>query len=308
MCDPETDTCVECLDSTEDCEAPTPACDPDSHKCVECVENGDCAEGVCDPETHLCVECLVENDCEEPTDLCDPEQHFCVECLENTHYLDPQAAFCDAGSCIPCQSNDECARLTGTTVCDVAAGECVECTGTDYASCGVNEDDEPLVCNSATRTCTTEVEHGSGTCKPCVADAQCPLGQLCVLQTFNDEEVGYFCLWKEGETEYGAPAECFANGRPYVDQLVDAESIDGEVATICGLRTSTCPALNDFSSKNCATEGTPDDSSCGIDAPNDAKCVQVSGSSYRCTIRCLSTEDCPGTECNTTPLDWVCEL
>lgn len=132
----------------------------------------------CNEETDTCVECLVTEDCDAPTALCDPDQHFCVECLDNTDCTDPQSSFCDAGSCSPCQTNTDCGHLAATTVCDVPTGECVECTGADYASCGVNEDDEPLVCNSVTRTCTTEVEHGSGTCKPCVADAQCPLGQL----------------------------------------------------------------------------------------------------------------------------------
>lgn len=309
VCDETTDSCVECLDSAEHCEVPTPACDPDNHECVECLETTDCDEGVCDAATHQCVECLENNDCEAPTTLCNPEQQLCVECLGPSDCGDPQASFCDAGSCSPCQTNEDCAHLADTTVCDVGTGECVECTGTDYASCGSNEDDEPLVCNSLTRTCSEDqVEHGSNTCEPCVSDANCPLGQMCVLQTFDGQDVGYFCHWLEGDTEYGAPAECFANGRPYVDQTVDAVSIDNQTADICGLRVSTCPARNDNSDKDCAPEGIPDDSICGFDPPNDAKCAHVSGSSYRCTMRCNGNDDCPGTDCNTGPLEPVCEL
>src|SRR5690606_2485778 len=183
VCDGATGECVECLDSTEHCAAPTPACAPATHECVECVETSDCATGVCDPTAHACVGCLESSDCAAPTPFCDLEQQECAECLENSDCTAPEAAACDAGSCSPCQSNADCEHLSGTTVCDVAAGECVECTGTDYASCGLNGDDEPVVCDSRTRTCTDQVEHDRGLCVACVSDANCALGQLCVQQT-----------------------------------------------------------------------------------------------------------------------------
>ena len=307
VCDPATDTCVECLDSTPHCGVPRPVCEPDSHECVECVENGDCDTGVCDPETHVCVECLENENCEAPTLLCS-DQHFCVECLETNDCAESTASWCDDNTCAPCQTNDQCAHLPNSPVCDVGSGECVECTGTDYASCGVNEDDEPLVCDSLTRTCTDQVEHGGGTCQPCISDTHCPLGQLCVMQVFDDLEVGYFCFWHEGDTDNGAPETCSSASRPYVEQVPNVTSIDQQVANICGLRSSTCVARNQFSTKDCGTI-VPDDSLCGVAPPEDAVCAAFGATEHFCTMTCLNDFDCPlGSPCNTTPLVPHCEL
>jgi len=307
VCDTATDTCVECLDSTDHCDAPTPVCNPESHACVECLDNDDCDAAVCDPATHQCVECLETNDCESPTPLCDTEQQLCAECLDNADCTDPLEATCDAGSCSPCQSNADCEHLTETTVCDVTEGECVECTGTDYASCGVNDDEEPLVCDSLTRTCAAEVEHDRGLCEPCLADANCALGQLCAMQTFEEQELGYFCFWERGASEGGAPAGC-GTARPYVDTLATTTSIDGTVADVCGLRTSTCVARSQFSDKPCGTT-TPDDSLCGVAPPADAICVEFDTDVHRCTMTCLSSDDCPiGSSCNTAVANPYCEL
>lgn len=292
VCDEAADTCVQCLVSAEHCEAPTPACDPESHECVECVETADCDAGVCDAEAQHCVDCLGSEDCEAPTPLCDTEAQLCVECLGNADCTSPLEAYCDAGSCSPCQSNADCAHLTGTTVCDTAAGECVECTGTDYESCGLNDDDEQLVCDSLSRTCTDQVEHGVGLCDPCVSDANCALGELCAMHTFQSQELGYFCFWKEGDTENGAPLACGDVGsRPYAKQLPNTTSIDQQVGTICGLDVSTCTARNQFRSKECGTTAG-DDSLCGVSPPDDAVC-RMYNASFRCTMTCRSDDDCP---------------
>jgi hypothetical protein len=307
VCDPATDTCVECLDSAEHCGAPTPACHPDTHECVECVETADCETGVCDPGAHACVECLESEDCDASTPHCDPEQQVCAECLESADCTNPLEAVCDGGSCVPCQSNYDCAHLAGATVCDPAAGECVECTGTDYANCGLNEDEEPLICDSQTRTCSTEVERDRGLCEPCLADANCALGQLCVMQTYEDQELGYFCFWERGASEGGAPSGC-GSARPYVDTLANATSIDGTVADVCGLAVSTCVARSQFRSENCGTT-TPDDSLCGVAPPADAICVEFDTDVQRCTMTCGSDDDCPpGFPCNDAVANPYCEL
>jgi hypothetical protein len=169
----------------------------------------------------------------------------------------------------------------------------------------------PLVCDSKARTCTTKKKASAGLCLACVSDAQCTAGKLCVEEKFGaqPQSVGFFCFYKQGDTANGAPADCFADGVPYAKTLVNQTSIDGATADICGLRSSTCVARNQFSSKDCATANAPDDSKCGFATGKDSKCDQVGASAnYRCTMTCLSNDDCPGTTCNTGANPAVCEL
>ncbi len=264
---------------------------------------------VCDPESNTCVQCLGPLDC-DPSLICDTDTNVCVECLGNTDCIEAGASKCDGGVCVGCGVSEDCSHIDGKTVCDADASECVECTGTDYSACG-EELGVPLVCDSVARTCTVNEEHAAGACQECVSDAHCLLGQMCVLQTYGEPEqdVGYFCFWKQGDPEGGAPEDCFTGAHPYAGVTLDAMSVDGQVADICSLRTSTCVARNQFSSKDCKSGGVGDDTLCGFDPPADAKCDQVGVSTnYRCTLRCLSNEDCPGVACNTGALQPYCEL
>jgi hypothetical protein len=135
-------------------------------------------------------------------------------------------------------------------------------------------------------------------------------GELCVLDTLETatgtKSVGYFCHWKQGDTSNDAPADCFTMGRPYV-HLRSTMSIDGEAANVCVLRVSSCAANADFSAKDCAPDGTPDDGLCGVASPSDAKCVPY-GIGYRCTMTCGSTDDCPALSCRTNVSPTVCAL
>jgi hypothetical protein len=211
---------------------------------------------------------------------------------------------------VKCTSNDDCAHVAGKTVCDTAAGECVQCTGKDYASCGMDMG-TPLVCDTKARTCTTKKKGSSGLCQTCASDAQCSAGKLCVEEKFGNQaqSVGFFCFYEQGDTANGAPADCFADGMPYAKTLVNQTSIDGTSGDICGLRSSSCVARNQFSSKDCATASSADDSKCGFAPTKDSKCDQVGASAnYRCTMTCISNDDCPGTTCNTGVNPAVCEL
>ncbi len=276
----------------------------------------DCPEGcqspkpVCDRGT--CVECSDEVPC-DGDELCDDGK--CVECTEDANCGDPNAARCAAGRCVACEEEqDDCGHIADKHVCD--AGKCVQCTGKQFADCGLTNG-VPLVCDSLLRTCSPYKEGSAGgPCQPCVSDAHCPLGQLCVLQEFGDsgEDVGYFCQWVAADTINGAPAECYSlQGRPYVD-TIGVVSIDRDEAEACVLRTSTCKALNEFSAKDCRSTGTGgasgDDSLCGFDPPNDAKCDQVgSTSSYQCSMRCISSDDCPvGVTCGPGSGQRYCDL
>jgi hypothetical protein len=257
-----------------------------------------------------CVECSNEEPCKGEA-LCDDDGE-CVECLANAHCKDPSRAACVDGACVPCgdDGDDDCAHFSDKRICD--AGECVQCTGKKYEYCprlgGVAQ-----VCDSNSRTCSGYQERSAGgLCKPCVSDAHCPLGQLCMLQEFGEagEAVGYFCQWEAGYTTSpnGAPQTCLP---PYVGLKEGAESIDETLADVCVLEASTCEALNDYYDV-CATTGTGgasgDDSLCGFDAPNDALCVQAGTGNYRCTMRCNGDDDCPVGTCNKGVIPFRCNF
>ncbi len=261
--------------------------------------DGACAgtKPVCKESTDTCVQCLAPSDCVTATAMkCDTGKNTCVECLASTDCLGATAAKCDAGTCVKCTTNDDCAHVAGKTVCDAAAGECVQCTGADYASCGMSGG-KPLICDSKARTCTNNKEHSADRCIPCVSDAQCALGQLCVKEQFGapKQDVGNFCFWQQGAPAGGAPADCTLPANiPYVAALKNQTSVDGKMATICGLRSSTCIARNQFSSKDCATSNAGDDQKCGFAPSNDSKCLPFGASQFRCSMACVSGDDCAG--------------
>jgi hypothetical protein len=306
-----THTCVQCTVKS-DCGADAPACDVQAHACVGCLVRTDCKAPTpaCDVSTNTCVACTAHTDCKGTTPRCDTETNTCVACLEQADCVDPTASRCDAEThtCKPCGENSECSAITGRNVCD--GGVCVQCSGKDSTACGTSSG-VPLVCDSKLHTCTTRKQRSSGLCGTCVSDKECPLGQLCVLDTVStgqtSKQVGYFCHWKQGDTANGAPSDCPTQGRPYI-KVADAFSIDGEAADVCTLAVSSCTANGEFRNKNCAPTGTPNDTLCGAAAPNDAKCVSF-GASYRCTMTCGSDDDCPvGFPCNTSVTPRVCTL
>jgi hypothetical protein len=267
---------------------------------------------VCESITNTCVECTAHSDCRGATPNCDAATNACVECVEQADCSAPTSSQCDPAdhTCKPCSVDNDCSEIAGKGVC--LAGACVECTATKTTSCG-SDKGTPLVCDSLEHVCTTAPARSAGLCQPCVSDAQCALGQLCVLDTIGSgkaqKPVGYFCHWKQGDIANGAPADCTDGGRPYVRVVSDVTSIDGETADICGLAVSSCPANNEYRDKNCAPSGTPDDTLCGVSAPADAKCVQFGTTTYRCTMTCLSQDDCPSqSTCNTTVSPRICSL
>ena len=168
----------------------------------------------------------------------------------------------------------------------------------------------PLVCDSLKRSCSTSKQHSTGLCQSCVSDAECNLGQACVLDRYGTpaKDVGYFCHWKQGDPMGGAPANCFSGGRPYAGVQNNATSIDGAISNVCTLAVSSCVALNQFRSKDCAVASAPSDALCGVSPPSDAKCGSVDGLNFRCTVTCLSDADCPGTVCDLGVAPRVCRL
>lgn len=300
VCDEDSGECVECLEHN-DCEAPTSVC-TDDRRCVRCTEDEHCPNSApaCETDNNTCVDCTDSAlHCGGDTPLCDVGPHECVQCLENSDCTDPAASRCSNGSCVPCTGPLHCAHLDDLGVCDASSGsgECVECTGTNYQACGTDSvTSQPFVCDSLNRTCTDRTQSSSGLCGECVSDAECPAGQLCVLQEFESATIGYFCMWRRGAGVGGAPSSC-TSARPYFKAVSDSQSIDGITADVCTLAVSTCPAHSHFRNAeiDCAPGGVPDDSLCGAPAVSDGYCRPLpppEQDSYRCTVACGTSDDC----------------
>ena len=306
--------CVQCL-ANIDCTAPTPHCV--GYACSECTTNTDCqdpARPQCTDGT--CTTCTDDNACtdrpEGPhciTAAADPAAGTCAPCTTHAHCENPTPECATDHTCKACTGNDACTDRAGKTVCDVStdqafAGQCVECTGTQYAGCGTDATSgKAFVCSSLTRQCSEERLHNNGLCQACGSDAACALGQRCVRQTFKGDEFGYVCLWAYGSNEGGAPVTC-GTARPYVNQRDDVPSIDGELVGVCGLRATTCEGLAAFSSTPCAA-----DDACGLVNEDDGLCRQLVAGTNLCTKPCTSSLDClPDYACNTGVGPRVCDL
>jgi hypothetical protein len=78
-------------------------------------------------------------------------------------------------------------------------------------------------------------------------------------------------------------------------------SISGVMTSVCTLRSTTCPALNQFDMLDCTdgtAPGTTDDE-CGHPGVDDGLCRRRSSTTNRCTVPCLSNDDCrTGSTCN----------
>jgi hypothetical protein len=194
---------------------------------------------------------------------------------------------------------------TSLTVCN-AEHVCVACTGLDYAACGKDGQEHQRVCNSLTQQCSQQTEQSQGLCAACDSDAACGRGQRCAQQRFGGQAVGYFCFWEQGAE--GGPTGC-RTARPYVQTQANAASIDGHVGTLCVLRSTTCPALSQFSTEQGSCGNSNDDQACGVSGLDDALCRQFDATSYGCTVPCGSSDDCvSGFSCNTTASPRYCDL
>ncbi|MCP3139844.1 outer membrane exchange protein TraA family protein [Pyxidicoccus xibeiensis] len=192
-------SCNCCPNGTQ-CAALTPGASP---SCVECTSNSQCAAGQqCDPLNGRCVdsipECNTADACGPSCAKCPGERPFCldgevcVQCRNDMECGDGQ--FCLSGECTASTTDRHCgARGTAcegdTPFClsdgSVQGSACVGCR--DDADCGSGQ------CNPTTRTCdnagacAVTCDQGlvcDGTsCVQCFADAHCPCGGTCDLET-----------------------------------------------------------------------------------------------------------------------------
>ena len=290
---PEDPTC-ECWIPTEDRLDTACECTRDPSTCPDGAVPGDGGRdaGVDAPVTGDGGPC--PDGCEAPTALCDVALGRCVACLENSDCTDLAAPRCDTtdGTCQPCDDSSQCTGRVGTEVCataGAAAGSCVQCTLDDATACSGN------VCNARMGVCTTETPGDTPVCRPCVADAQCEPGMLCVDMMYGGSDVGSYCLWTIGAPSPGPAGDC-TTARPYVQPMAGTESVDGMTATVCTLALTTCAAVSDFRTggrggTSCELDGDPDQ--CGLDGEDDAACVVFGASTNFCTLPCTSDVDCP---------------
>ncbi|MGC4064033.1 MAG: hypothetical protein QM784_05220 [Polyangiaceae bacterium] len=343
VCDSESDRCVACLDDTDCHVAGRSVCSTDrrcvecnttaqcvaepsrpvcaENRCVQCATSAHCVgdplRSVCDPSSRQCVGCVNHEDClDEGARSCDPRTKLCVACLSSDDCTKATASRCNPEShtCTSCAADEDCSHVPGKGVCD--SGTCVECTGKKNQACGTS-DGVALVCDSLAKTCSkVHRVQSSGLCQPCISDLQCRKGQLCLAQSYKGEFLGYFCFWKQGDTENGAPVDCaLKSNRPYVNLQSNVSSIDGEQANLCTLRSvTTCKAIHQYSAVDCAPNGVAEPELCGVVPGEDARCVPFGATQYRCTSACLSADDCVGSDtgssisCDTGTTPRVCTL
>jgi len=302
------------------CSGTKPYCDVLRGECVQCRAQMDCATGFCDVAAGKCVECLGDDSCVDPAASSCSSTGVCSACADNSQCAHiPGKNVCSAGACVACAAHSDCplqdlaqcsaqsssctactddaqcAHIPGKNVC--SAGACVQCTGTKAEACGA------FVCDSMSKTCSTLTAGTADLCQPCVSDAHCKPGRLCVQEIVNGKMLGFACFWKKGDAQNSAPANCSPDGRPYARAL-NATSIDGVTADICTLKVSSCLALKQFGNDIC--KGTDDMTTCGAVPGVDARCVSAE-TGFKCTMTCGGNEDCIF-NCDTSPTPRTCNL
>ncbi len=194
--------CVECTADDDCTDSDTPKCNTETNTCVECIESSNCSEEqVCrgnkcttcqteeecqakgttyhcsnastciqcfdnqvwDDESRECVECLSSADCknsEKPQ--CNTDTNTCVECIESGDC--EEALVCRGNKCTTCQTEEECQakgtsyHCSNASICiqcfdnqvwDDESRECVECT----ADSDCTDTPNTPKCNTATNQC-----------------------------------------------------------------------------------------------------------------------------------------------------------
>jgi hypothetical protein len=332
-CNMATNTCVACTASNVmGCPSGMTAC-TDDHRCVQCIDGTSCtAPTVCDttpgsPRINQCVGCVSAANCSGPTPACDAMSQTCAVCTTaDRRACTPTQPDCDVSGVAACTCNGtsctnvtasrcnlvsngceactvagDCAHLSATPQC--RTGTCVQCLNNTH--CAANQ-----ACNTATNRCVPITIGGAGRCETCLRDTQCGAGMLCVPMTYDDPSTpasdpvaaGFHCLQRQATV---AGADCI-NTRPHASPQMFT-SIDGTTDVVCGLRASTCEAQAAFDMTNCMTLDASGNDRCGAAGLNDGVCRMRSVTTNRCSVYCVSNDDCrSGTSCNTALNPGVC--
>lgn len=302
--------CVECTAATAmpDCSTTKPFCVRE--QCVVCdpvlgegcptaqicVDGEELSTLVPDAGGELpsaaCVQCRNDGDCERLGGPCVGGQ--CVQCRDDVDCSDPDASACDEAThtCVACTSSSQCKHIEGAKVCHseygtdgaIANSRCVACDAFDFRACDAAKSVCITIPVTGQFTCSTNKVNEIGFCGECLADADCSVGQRCVLQTAPSGQSGYYCLFLEGSEN--APSSCAGtDAQPFVHAMVTT-SVDGEAGTYCALDTASCDVFNRFKDQQCSK-----DADCG--EPDDGAVCYPGPSPRRCSYECSGDVDCP---------------
>jgi hypothetical protein len=132
--------------------------------CTECVSNADCSDAG-KPACVLgkCRECGPEVSC-SAAQACFPRDSKCEARCASDGDCPGDAPICmtEAGACVGCRTDADCASTSGTPICEPIRAQCSECAS--------NAD-----CGAAAPAC----DLNDGKCHECLIDANCPLSSLC---------------------------------------------------------------------------------------------------------------------------------
>lgn len=296
VCDTPTNTCVECLTSSDCADnmavgdaGAAIACDIVSHECVPCVANGDCTGDtpVCKKDAanssrNECVQCTVDSNCGGDKPICDTTSNectqrctsssqcigeksvcnlttqLCVECTDTSNTCSGTASQCNTATneCVECTDDAPC--TTSGRVCDTTSNNCVQCTSNQQCQ---NVPDAPF-CDQDTNLCVQCLEHSQCTGS---ATSRCnPVSHLCVGCTENSQcEDGALCNVERG----GVCVRCLGN-------------------TDCPVGFPVCETANG-QCVECLTNAE-----CRL--ADSARCETAAGPSQYTCVGCEENGDCSG--------------
>ncbi len=299
-------------------------CDQARDACV-CNDDTACAPGVC--VTGQCVECRSAADCGEDL-YC--VANACVACRSERDCDTESASFCNAGTCEPCQTSEQCAHLGDAPLC--VSGVCGACaTNADCADASAS------FCDPTTLTCepcstNADCGHLSGTgicdageCVECLDDdettrAACVVngvGRSCdpTTRTCTDTEVESVGLCNSCVTQsecrvgLGCIETTFRDSNDQVTPVgsycLREQSPDGSCGRVFQ-PTQETPVGRDVDGGYCTLP--PGLTTCevfqrfGRNCNDDTSCTDdsglgnpVCGGNSRCTYACATSDQCPNT-------------
>ena len=144
-------------------------CDPDTNTCVDCLSNSECSNAnVCDTETKTCVGCLSNDNC-PANQVCNTTEQACVNCFDSMHCGDNET--CNMNSFV-CECTDGYDDLEDGMGCQ-DVNECEE-----EEPCFDDQENPPTCINTIggyeCRSCDNGYvvpDSGIGACEPALSQA-----------------------------------------------------------------------------------------------------------------------------------------
>ncbi|MGF1509923.1 MAG: hypothetical protein ACFB9M_10525 [Myxococcota bacterium] len=255
---------------------------------VDCADDTACTsttagvpDQVCSTASQTCQECAADSDCValagqfpefENLEICRQVSGAQV-CVCSSDEGCPEGQLCNAGLCIDCFTDADCADNAAGAFC--VGNSCVECAAD--ADCGDGE-----VCSD--NACVTA---------ECAADADCPADMpfcnegFCVVclepLDCSESEVGPFCV-DNTCVECNGDADCDGDSEACLDNVCT------EVEC---LEASDCPAGNTCDDNVCTTDGIEctDNAGCAGN-PNGQFCLVDADDPANNTCTCQTSADC----------------